>query len=67
MATNNSSAKDALETFRIKSEISVTFVRQMIDEWLPADPDLAPQPSSLSSSSNSIKSNQEKKKKPPVQ
>ncbi|KAJ3026678.1 UNVERIFIED_CONTAM: hypothetical protein HDU68_005264 [Siphonaria sp. JEL0065] len=36
MATND---RDALEAFRIKTEVSVNAVRLMIDDWLPKEPE----------------------------
>ncbi|KAJ3071275.1 hypothetical protein HDU98_005585 [Podochytrium sp. JEL0797] len=40
--------RDALESFRIKSEVSVNMVRQMIDDWLPKEPESA-EPKSIRS------------------
>ncbi|KAJ3237096.1 hypothetical protein HDU81_009976 [Chytriomyces hyalinus] len=46
MATND---KASVESFRIKSEVSINIVRQMIDDWLPKEPAPATEQKSIRS------------------
>ncbi|KAJ3285836.1 hypothetical protein HDU79_007040 [Rhizoclosmatium sp. JEL0117] len=54
MAAND---RNALETFRLKTEVSVNAVRQMIDDWLPKEPE-KPESKSIRSTEGKPKQSQ---------